>query len=366
MSTQRIALVAGRFRDGGVERWITRLATGMSISGQPCDVIVGERPSDPRVPAAVGVWRPEGRESLKQVLRRYLEACNPPPVLLPFRTTDFSLVIELAERASPPARVYLTTGTFIRERLGRASSSLLRSWKARLRLRYQWSRACGVIAVSPEVAKDWLKTGYFAPEHVHAPAPPVAGSDLLDASLAPVDHPWFREAGVPVVLGVGRLHHQKGFDRLIAGIARVRQHRDVRLVLLGQGEEEQGLRNMAASYEISDHVDFPGFVDNPYSWLRRANLVVAPSRTETFGFVLVESMYVGTPFVADAAPPGPRSIRNATGYGDLVDCDNVDALAETIERNLSEPPAAAELREAARAFDSEHSASEYLSIINGR
>jgi glycosyltransferase involved in cell wall biosynthesis len=366
MPHRRIALIASRFRDGGVERWMARLADGLDQAGRACDLVVGETPAATRVTSGVTIWSPNAGESMPDVLRRYLDACDRAPILMPFRTTDFSTVLGIARARSPRPSVFLATGTFIRERIAATSRLSPRHWKTRWRLAREWPRADGILAVSPEVADDWRATGAFRTERVHAPTPPVVGPDLLEAARQPLEHPAFEDDRLPVILGVGRFHYQKGFDRLIDGFARLRARREARLILLGQGEEESRLRERVATRGMTDYVAFPGFVENPWNWMRRSALLVAPSRTETFGFALVESLYVGTPFVADAAPPGPRSIQRATGCGELVDTDDAEALADAIERNLDHAPSPDTLARSAAAFDSTRSAGEYLAIVDAQ
>ncbi|MDZ7787687.1 MAG: glycosyltransferase [Halofilum sp. (in: g-proteobacteria)] len=365
MPNQRIALIASRFRDGGVERWMARLADGLDQAGRACDLVVGETPAATRIASGVTIWSPATGESMPNLLRRYLDTCDPAPILIPFRTTDFSTVLHIAHGRSPRPAVFLATGTFIRDRIISTSRLAPRYWKARWRLTHEWPQANGILTVSPEVADDWRATGAFGRDRIHAPTPPVVGPDLLEAARQPLEHPAFKDDGVPVILGVGRFHHQKGFDRLVDGFARLRTRRAARLVLLGQGEEETRLREQVSSYGIADHVAFPGFVDNPWNWMRHSRVLVAPSRTETFGFALVESLYVGTPFVADAVPPGPRSIQRATGCGELIDTSDADALARALERELDRPISAEALSRSAQAFDSAHSAGEYLAIMDG-
>lgn len=344
---------------------MTRLASGLERAGVRCDLVLGEQSGEAAAPPSVGLRYPELGESIGHVLDRYLQEGRP-TALLPFRTTDFTRVTRAARARTSAPPVFLTTGTFIRERIGSMSRLSPRYWKARWRLRHQWPSATGILAVSPEVAEDWRRTGCFPTERIHAPPPPVVGPDVREASEQPLEHPWFAEGEPPVVLGVGRLHYQKGFDRLLNGFARLRHHCAARLVVLGQGEERGRLGEVTHALGLENAVDFPGFVDNPYNWMRRAAVVVAPSRTETFGFALVESLYLGTPFVADAGPPGPRSIQRATGEGELVDSDDADALAAAIERVFDRPPAPERLCAAAEPFDSEQSARAYLAIVAPR
>ena len=260
-------------------------------------------------------------------------------------------------------RVFLTTGAFIGEHLDRRSAGLIRAWKTRRRLHREWARAAGVIAVSPQVGNDWLSTGAFPKERIHTPPPPVVGVDVRAASTSSVPHQWLEPEAPPVVLGVGRLHQNKGFHRLLDGFSRLLDSMDARLIILGKGEEQEMLQRQAEELGISDKMALPGFVDNPYSWIRAADVLVMTSVVEPFGFVLIEAMYLGTPYIADITPPGPRSIREVTGCGTLVHTDDPEALAKQIEAVVFNPPSAEDLHRAGSLFDARHSVPKYLELF---
>ncbi|MDP9071555.1 MAG: glycosyltransferase family 4 protein [Actinomycetota bacterium] len=98
-----------------------------------------------------------------------------------------------------------------------------------------------------------------------------------------------------VVCGVGRLHHQKGWDVLCRAAPMVlRSCPAADLVVVGEGDEREALESMPGS----EHVRFLGFRPDAASLVAGADLLVLPSRYEAFGFVLVEAMLAGVPVVA--------------------------------------------------------------------
>jgi len=142
----------------------------------------------------------------------------------------------------------------------------------------------------------------------------------------------------PFVLHVGHFKRQKRIDRLLEAWARL----DVphRLVLLGTGSRRKTrqLREQAARLGIADSVVFPGFHENAYAWMARAELLVLASDFEGFGRVIVEALATGTPVVSTDCPSGPADILTGPLARYLAPLDDPAALADRIRDALTEPP----------------------------
>lgn len=163
------------------------------------------------------------------------------------------------------------------------------------------------------------------------------GTVVTKAQIAQ-DHPWLTEPrDYPVVISVGRLHFQKGFDTLIDAVALANQSRPIRLIILGTGGLEQSLRQHALVHAPALEVDFPGFVTNPYAYLARADLFVLSSRWEGSPNALLEAMAIGLPCVACDCPSGPREILVSPELGLLCPVDNPKAMAAAILSSLDNP-----------------------------
>ena len=179
------------------------------------------------------------------------------------------------------------------------------------------------------------------------------------------DHPWCRESGPPLIVSIGRLHRQKDFPTLFTAFARLLEHRPARLLVLGKGPQLSELSKLAGELGISRHVDFPGFVDNPYAFLARARLFVQSSRHEGFGNVLVEAMACGCPVVATDCPSGPSEILENGRWGQLVPVGDPAALAEAMARAMDAPPRRDALRDRASFFSVERAVSRYEELLLG-
>jgi N-acetylgalactosamine-N,N'-diacetylbacillosaminyl-diphospho-undecaprenol 4-alpha-N-acetylgalactosaminyltransferase len=137
------------------------------------------------------------------------------------------------------------------------------------------------------------------------------------------------------LLAVGRLVPIKQFDLLIRAFSEVRKRREIKLVILGEGPERDKLAHLVAALGLKEDVLFPGFVDNPWSMMAQAKLLVLTSKLEGFGNVIVESMAAGCPVIATRCG-GPEELIQNWHNGILVDHDVVE-IANAIDRVLADP-----------------------------
>ncbi len=141
------------------------------------------------------------------------------------------------------------------------------------------------------------------------------------ATVAPIMPP-----DAPLAVCVGRLAAQKGQDVLLRAWPAVRANvPTAQLVLVGDGPTRDELAEMATS-----GVTLAGAAsrDRVLTWIRAADLVVAPSRWETMSLAVLEALALGRPVVATDVQ-GMRSALDG-GAGRLVPRDDVDALAEAV------------------------------------
>jgi len=200
--------------------------------------------------------------------------------------------------------------------------------------RWLYPQAHRVVSVSRGVAEDMVRFYKLPTEKVEVIYNPVVTPELVTQSWEPVEHPWLAAGEPPVILGVGRLTAPKDFVTLIRAFARLRQHHEARLIILGEGEDRPILEQLIGELGLQAWVALPGFVENPYAWMRRAAVFVLSSRWEGLPTVLVEAMACGTPVVSTDCPSGPREILEDGKWGKLVPVGDEAALAEAICETL--------------------------------
>lgn len=232
-----------------------------------------------------------------------------------------------------------------------------------------YRRAEVVVAPVQSIADRVATYADLDPGQVRVVANPVVTDELLARAEEPPDHPWFDEAD-RIVLAVGRQTRQKDFSTLLRSFDRVadRTDEDVRLLVPGKEDEQTPeLHQLADQLDHGDAVAFPGFVDNPYAYMRAADVFVLSSRWEGPGHVLVEALAVGTPVVSTDCPAGPREILQNGEAGVLVPVGDTAAMADGIVSLLADERAreryAAAGREAAAPFRTDAAVAKYADIV---
>lgn len=180
----------------------------------------------------------------------------------------------------------------------------------------------------------------------------------------PPAHPWLSgQRHGTVVVAVGRLVPQKGFDVLLRAFELVRREVDASLIVFGEGPERPRLGDLVNRHGLKDAVSLPGFIANPVSEIKAANLFVLSSRWEGFGNVIVEALGAGTPVVAVDCRSGPAEILDDGRYGRLAIPEDPYDLAKKILAELDEPTPAEILRKRALDFSPAFIARQYLSLL---
>ncbi|MBD2345349.1 glycosyltransferase [Anabaena subtropica] len=195
--------------------------------------------------------------------------------------------------------------------------------------------ADGIVAISQGVAQDVMQITGLDQQRVSVIYNPAITSSIWEKSQEPLNHPWFQPGEPPIVLGVGRLKLQKDFPTLIKAFALVKQVHRCRLVILGQGDEADKLKNLITELGLEDDVAMLGFAENPYAYMAKASVFVLSSAWEGFGNVVVEALAVGTPVVSTNCQSGPGEILDYGKYGHLVPVGNYKEMAVAISSVLS-------------------------------
>ena len=191
-----------------------------------------------------------------------------------------------------------------------------------------------IIAVSEAVGQTLRQRGVAAPKIAIVPN----GVDLSRFEDRQNTKDFRSEYGIDqkeqIVLGVGRLAPEKGFDVLIEAFATLHAHRpDIRLVIVGDGPEALRLQHQAAP--LGDRVLFVGHISETSPFFAAADLVAAPSRQEGQGIVPLEAMAAGRAVVASRVGGLVETILDGE-TGLLVPPDDALALAKAMKLLLED------------------------------
>lgn len=106
----------------------------------------------------------------------------------------------------------------------------------------------------------------------------------------------------------------------------------IKLIILGDGERKEEMQKYANKLGIGEKVEFKGFVNNPYPYLKKAYCTILTSKNEGLPTVLIESLFCGTPVVSFDCQSGPREIIQHENNGLLVENQNKKAFTQALDR----------------------------------
>jgi N-acetylgalactosamine-N,N'-diacetylbacillosaminyl-diphospho-undecaprenol 4-alpha-N-acetylgalactosaminyltransferase len=151
------------------------------------------------------------------------------------------------------------------------------------------------------------------------------------------------------IIAMARMHPHKCLDLLIQSFSIIsNNYENTDLILLGDGQEKNKLKEMIANYHLEHRVFLIGRVKNPYKYLVRSNLFVLPSASEGFPNSLIDAMSCKLPVISTDCMSGPREILapetdigkqihrhiEFASFGVLVPVKNHFFLAEAMKKLL--------------------------------
>jgi len=361
---RKIAIYAPSLRGGGVERNAINLSRGLAEKGYSVDLVLtrAEGPFLKEVDDRVNLVDLAASRTLFSIprLAGYLRKVRPAVMLSGMAHANFAAIVA-RKMAGATCRLVVSVHTCWSVGDGFTENWLDRNTAMIGRILYP--RSDGIVAVSEAVAADLVKISQLNPATITVIPNPVAmAGPPVDSGQNP-DHPFLQEGGVPLVVAVGRLSPEKGFDVLLRAHALLLEQGRVHLLILGEGKERPRLESLVDELGSAGQVDMPGFVDSPSKYIAKASVVAMPSRIEGFGNALVEAMACGVPVVATKGSGGPGEILAGGRYGPLVPPDDPGALSRAITEVISNPVAPSELIERAGDFTVDRVVDRYLEVL---
>lgn len=131
---------------------------------------------------------------------------------------------------------------------------------------------------------------------------------------------------------VGRLSVPKDPFLFLEVIKRLKQKKNnIQVCMIGSGELDHQVKQRSRELNLSENIDFLGFLENPYSVLKQSRLLLITSKWEGFGLVAVEALALGKPVVASKVGGLKDIINESCGYL-CTECGQMaDACLELLE-----------------------------------
>jgi glycosyltransferase involved in cell wall biosynthesis len=128
-------------------------------------------------------------------------------------------------------------------------------------------------------------------------------------------------------IALGSLMTVKGFDRLIRAAEIIKKNNyKFQLQIFGIGKEQNNLEKLINDNDLNDTVKLMGFSNNPYPYLKAADVFVMSSVSEALPTALCEAMILGKPVITT----------NCSGCRELVDYGKYGLMAEQDDAELAE------------------------------
>ena len=199
------------------------------------------------------------------------------------------------------------------------------------------------VGVTKDIADHIVRQGVPA-ENVH-----VLHIYAEFEKAAPIDRAEFDTPDdVPLLLSLSRLHVKKGLDVLLEAMVKVP---DAYLWIAGSGPLENELKAQMKALNLEDRVRFLGWRNDREALLATADVCVFPSRYEPFGAVVIEAWATEKPLVT-AKAAGPKAYVQNEENGLIVEIDDVEALAQSINRVIQDKDLCAHIvKNGKKAYD---------------
>jgi glycosyltransferase involved in cell wall biosynthesis len=336
---RRLAFFMPSMGYGGVERVLLRMASAFADRGYAVDLVVSNLngpPEEgsflPHVPKNVRVVDLGTRRVLLSLpgLVAYLKRERPAAL---YSAMDHCNLIAIWAKLLANVDTRVVVSVHSTESLA-ADENPAKRLLIRLLLPRFLRHAAGIVAVSKGVADDYARYMRQPRDAVRVVYNPVVGPDVFLRANEEPRHPWYAEKTTPLILSVGRLTRAKNYQTLIRAMTKVHARTGARLVILGDGLERPMLTAEIRRAGLEGVVDLPGFDDNPFAYMKRADVFALSSAWEGFPSVLIEAISLGTPVVSTDCPSGPMEILEGGKWGRLVPVGDPDALAIAIVDTL--------------------------------
>ncbi len=124
------------------------------------------------------------------------------------------------------------------------------------------------------------------------------------------------------------------------------------------------LEKLVYDLNIKNDVWMPGFVSNPYAYMKRSDVFALSSKWEGLGVVIIEAIALGMQVVSTDCHSGPAEILDNGRYGKLVPVGDVNALANAVLDAFDESVEKTALYDRAEEFSPEKLVPQYLNILS--
>ncbi len=199
----------------------------------------------------------------------------------------------------------------------------------------------GIITNTQALKNLYMSYGWFKDNFIH----PVHDGMEIHENVADIDLRAMFDLpqDSAVLVGAGRIVHQKGYDLLIE-VAKMAKERELnwRFIIVGEGQLEDELKQKASDLGVQEFIKFIGFRKDVMPIMKAADLFVLSSRSESMTNVLREAMSVETACVATDVYGISELIEEGIS-GHIVPPESAEKIFDGIKYVLDNPELKAQI-----------------------
>ena len=258
-----------------------------------CVVLSAEGPLKSRIPSNCVIHNLEGRSAKRGFFKliQHFKKTKPAIIVSNLAYLNFIVVLSLIFARHRPCRLVL--------REANTPQSTIRALKVRpvgkILYKHLYKYADVVICNSMEISNSLRELG--VPTDIIKLIPnPIDVAEVRELANQKCKLPEFTDASAPLLISIGRLTEQKGFDRLIEWFSEIQCNAN--LLIVGDGPFKDRLNRQIRTLNKRGQIKIIGFQPNPFSLIKRASAVLLASRWEGLPNIGLEALALGKPVIA--------------------------------------------------------------------
>jgi len=330
-----IVFILPNFSGGGAERVIVNMINDLYQKKVNVEIVVfnnnGPLASD--VPKGVAIHNLQTntlRRSIWPLICK-LRLLNPRVI---FSTFGYINIVLLLLRLVLPSKMKI----LIREANLPSISLPHNKYSFLMHIGYRWTyRTANKIFCTSQRMIDEFTHDFNLPISKLQLLPNLVNDKLIRLSLTSM--PNYRN-NVVNFIAMGRLTHQKGFDRLLQWFSKLENKKSI-LRILGNGPLEDDLKYLTKKLNLTERVFFCGYIDNPWEKIAASDVFLLPSRWEGMSNAALEALVCGTPVIATAESGGIAELSIYTKKSNVTVTSTTDEFIQEMEkvrsRNIKSP-----------------------------
>lgn len=251
--------------------------------------------------------------------------------------------------------------------VSRFGQSWFREKLEQLEMSLFYPKADGIVVACKGLEEHFLNALTLDTDKVHVIYNMINSEKIERHALEPVPGYKFSD-DTKIIVAAGRLTEQKAYGDMLEVFKKAQNQVPAHLIILGEGHNREKIETKVHDLSLSDFVYMPGFMDNPFAYMGRADLYLSTSRWEGFHLTIAEAMACGTVPVVTDCDYGPREIITDGKNGRLLPVGDIEGLNKAIIKILTDDELrtkmAANARIRAKDFDVSKIVGQYEKLID--